>query len=123
MKLRAIGAVSACFLALCSVPQARADDLVVLLSPGYRTVVVADLNTLERSGQQLRWQYGDAIRPRQQGLCGAPAALQRHAGKRPAREGRRERHRREAGTRIRALTRCASGEIAVIVQIMPGLDH
>jgi hypothetical protein len=84
MKLRAIGAVSACFLALCSVPQARADDFVVLLSPGYRTVVVADLNTLERSGQQLRWQYGDAIWPRQQRLCGAPAALQRHACQRPA---------------------------------------
>lgn len=54
MKLRAMGAVSACFLALFSAPRARADDFVVLPSPGYRTVVVADLNTLERSGDELR---------------------------------------------------------------------
>ena len=54
MKLRAMGAASASFLTLLSASQARADDFVVLNSPGYRTVVVADLTTLERSGAELR---------------------------------------------------------------------
>ncbi|MBB4840330.1 hypothetical protein HNP52_003422 [Sphingomonas kyeonggiensis] len=49
-----MSAVSASFVALLSASQARADDFVVLNSPGYRTVVVADLNTLERSGDELR---------------------------------------------------------------------
>ncbi|WHU04947.1 hypothetical protein [Sphingomonas sp. NIBR02145] len=54
MKLGTMSAVSASFVALLSASQARADDFVVLNSPGYRTVVVADLNTLERSGDELR---------------------------------------------------------------------
>ncbi|WP_342249072.1 hypothetical protein [Sphingomonas sp. OTU376] len=54
MKLGTMSAVSASFVALLSASQARADDFVVLNSPGYRTVVVADLNTLKRSGDELR---------------------------------------------------------------------
>lgn len=54
MKLGTMSVVSASFVALLSASQARADDFVVLNAPGYRTVVVADLNTLERSGDELR---------------------------------------------------------------------
>jgi len=54
MGLRAIGGVSTAFVSLICASQARADDFVVLNAPGYRTVVVADLNTLERSGDELR---------------------------------------------------------------------
>lgn len=54
MRVRTIGAVAASFLALFSASQAHADDFVVLKAPRHPTVVVADINTLERSGDELR---------------------------------------------------------------------
>ena len=47
-KLRMAGAALASFIALVCAAPAQADDFIVLPSPTHRTVVVADITTLER---------------------------------------------------------------------------
>jgi hypothetical protein len=52
-ELRMAGAVLAPFLALISAVPAQADDFIVLTTPKYRTVVVADMTTIERRDGDL----------------------------------------------------------------------
>ena len=52
-QLRMIGAVVAPFLALIAASPAYADDFVVLTTTKYRTVVVADMTTIERRDGDL----------------------------------------------------------------------
>ena len=52
-KMRTIAAAVAPLLALFSAVPAHADDFVVLTTTAHRTVVVADMTTLERRGGDL----------------------------------------------------------------------
>jgi hypothetical protein len=54
MKLRIAGAALVPLLALLSAPAAHADDYAVLKTMAHRTVVVANLTTIERSEGEVR---------------------------------------------------------------------